>query len=75
MYRRGRRVEILSWADSCSRRMQEQTEGNGVFVALSDYHEAVAFPEPSSPDHPTVDPCEPAEPDLSHRPTAAAPDS
>ena len=74
MHRRGWRVEILSWADSCSQRMREWVEENGIFVALDDYYEAVTFLEPSSPDYPTVDPRDPVELDLSRRPMAAAPD-
>ena len=74
MYRRGWRVEILSWANSCSQRMREWVEENGIFVALDDHYEAVTFLEPSSPDYPTVDLREPAELDLSCRPMAAAPD-
>lgn len=48
MHRRGWRIEILSWRDSCSRRMQEWVEENGVFVALDDYYEAVTFLEPTA---------------------------
>ena len=74
MHRRGWRVEILSWADSCNHRMRQWVEEHGVFVALDDHHEAVTFLEPSSPDYPTVDPRAPAELDLSRGPTVAPPD-
>ena len=73
MHRRGWRVEILSWADSCNRRMRQWVEENGVFVALDDHYEAVTFLEPSNPDYPTVDPRAPTELDLSRRPTVAPP--
>ena len=73
MHRRGWQVEILSWADSCNRRMRQWVEENGVFVALDDHYEAVTFLEPSNPDYPTVDPRAPAELDLSRRPVVAPP--
>ena len=73
MHRRGWRVEILSWADSCSRRMRQWVEENGVFVAPDDHYEAVTFLEPSNPDYPTVDPRAPTDLDLSRRPTVALP--
>ncbi len=73
MHRRGWRVEILSWADSCNRRMRQWVEEYGVFVALDDHYEAVTFLEPSNPDYPTVDPRAPTELDLSRRPTVAPP--
>ena len=34
MHSRGWRVEILSWAHSCNRRMREWAERNGVFVPV-----------------------------------------
>ena len=46
---RGWRVEILSWAHSCNRRMRERAERNGVFVPLDDFYEAITFMEPSWP--------------------------
>ena len=73
MHRRGWRVEILSWAGSCNRRMRQWVEENGVFVALDDHYEAVTFLEPSNPDYPTVDPRAPAALDLSRRATVALP--
>ena len=73
IHRRGWQVEILSWADSCNRRMRQWVEENGVFVALDDHYEAVTFLEPSNPDYPTVDPRAPAELDLSRRPVVAPP--
>lgn len=49
MYKRGWRVEILSWANSCNRRMREWAEKNGVFIALDEYYSAITFLEPSRP--------------------------
>ncbi len=51
MHRRGWRIEILSWAHSCNRRMKEWAEENGVFVALDDFYESITFLEPSRPGH------------------------
>lgn len=51
MYKRGWRVEILSWANCCNRRMREWAERNGVFVALDKYYSAITFLEPSRPGH------------------------
>lgn len=49
MYKRGWHVEILSWANSCNRRMREWAEKNGVFIALDEYYSAITFLEPSRP--------------------------
>lgn len=49
MYKRGWRVEILSWANSCNRRMREWAEKKGVFIALDEYYSAITFLEPSRP--------------------------
>lgn len=43
IHSRGWRVEILSWAHSCNRRMREWAERNGVFVPLDDFFEAITF--------------------------------
>lgn len=51
MYKRGWRVEILSWAKCCNRRMREWAERNGVFIALDEYYSAITFLEPSDPEH------------------------
>lgn len=56
MYKRGWRVEILSWANCCNRRMREWAERNGVFIALDEYYSAITFLRPSQsalPRHPT----------------------
>ncbi len=37
MRKRGWRVELLSWADSCNRRMRKWAERNGVFVSLNHF--------------------------------------
>ena len=49
MHKRRWRVEILSWSNSCNRRMREWAEKNGVFIALDDYYSAITFLEPSRP--------------------------
>ena len=55
MHRRGWRVEVLSWANSCNQRMRQWVEGHGVFVPLDDFYEAVTFLKPSSDDYPAAD--------------------
>ena len=42
-------MEVLSRRHSCARRMREWAEENGVFVALDDYYENVAFLEGAAP--------------------------
>ncbi len=51
LHKRGWRIEILSWANSCNQRMRRWAEENGVFVALDDFYESITFLEPSSPGH------------------------
>ena len=46
MHRRGWRVEVLSWANSCSQRLRRWVEAHGVFVPLDDFYEQVTFLEP-----------------------------
>ncbi len=67
MHNRGWRVEILSWAHSCNRRMRRWAEENGAFVALDDFYESVTFTEPSSPGHRLALPRYAAPLDLSKR--------
>ena len=68
MHNRGWRIEILSWAHSCNRRMRLWTQENGVFVALDDFYDSVTFLEPSRPGHQLAESRYPAELDLSLRP-------
>ena len=49
MYSRGWRIEVLSWRDSCNRRMREWAEQNGKFIALDDFYDGVTFLEPPDP--------------------------
>ena len=49
MHKRGWRIEILSWADACNRRMRAWAEENGVFIPLDDFYESITFTEPSRP--------------------------
>ena len=73
MHNRGWRVEILSWAHSCNRRMREWAERNGVFVRLDDFYEAITFMESSRPGHEFAQPRRSATLDLSGRPVSQRP--
>ena len=70
MHRRGWRIEILSWASSCNRRMKEWAEENGVFVDLDDFYDSITFMEPSRPGHEFAVARDSATLDLSIRATA-----
>ena len=67
MHRRGWRIEILSWAHSCNRRMKEWAQENGVFVALDDFYDSITFLEPSRPGHQLAESRDSAPLDLSIR--------
>ena len=73
MHSRGWRVEILSWAHSCNRRMREWAERNGVFVRLDDLYEAITMMDPSRPGHEFAQPRRSASLDLSGRPVSQPP--
>ncbi len=70
MHGRGWRVEVLSWAHACNRRMREWAEANGVFVPLDDHYDSVTFREPSRPGHELAPARDAAPLDLSRRPVA-----
>ena len=73
MHRRGWGIEILSWEHSCSMRMREWAQENGVFIPLDDYYASVTYLEPFSPNFPVsaLQPTRAAtEIDLSLRPMA-----
>lgn len=70
MHKRGWRVEILSWANSCNQRMRKWVEAHGVFVPLDDFYKSVTFLAPSSADYPGDDIRDAADLDLSRRPCA-----
>ena len=70
MHRRGWKVEVLSWAHSCNRRMREWAEEQGAFVPLDDYYEAITFREPSRPGHEFAPARDVAVLDLAERPMA-----
>ena len=72
MHRRGWRVEVLSWANSCNERMRQWVEAHGVFVPLDDFYESVAFLKPSSDDYSDADPRYETALDLSRRRIVAA---
>ena len=44
--------EGVSWRHGCNRRMREWAERNGIFVALGDFYDGIAFLEPSMPGEP-----------------------
>ena len=67
MHKRGWRIEILSWADSCNQRMRRWARENGVFVALDDFYEAITFMEPSRPAYEVARARDAAPLDLSRR--------
>ena len=70
MRRRGWRIEVLSWRNSCNRRMREWAEENGVFVALDDFYESITFLEPPAPGQPIADPRYAVPLDLARRQVA-----
>ena len=70
MHRRGWKVEVLSWAHSCNRRMREWADENGAFVPLDDYYASITFREPSRPGHEFAPARDMAVLDLSERPLA-----
>ena len=68
MHRKGWRIEVLSWTDSCNRRMKEWAEQTGKFIALDDFYNGITFLEPPQPGREPAEPRD-AEPiDLSRRP-------
>ena len=67
MHKRGWRVEVLSWVNSCNQGMRRWAETNGVFVPLDDHYEAITFREPSRPGHEVALPRDKAPLDLSRR--------
>ena len=71
MHKRGWRVEVLSWVNSCNRRMRLWAEENGLFIALDDFYDSITFTEPSSPGQRLACPRDVASLDLSRRKTSA----
>ena len=71
MHRKGWRIEVLSWRHSCSVRMQEWVEQNGVFVALDDFYECITFLERPAPGRRVAEPRYAADVDLAARKTLA----
>ena len=67
MHRRGWRIEVLSWRDSCNRRMREWAEQKGRFIALDDFYYSITFLEPPVPGRPVADPRDAVPIDLSRR--------
>lgn len=68
MHRKGWRIEVLSWAHSCNRRMREWATENGKFINLDDFYDSVTFLEPAQPGRPLADPRDATPLDLSRRP-------
>lgn len=67
MRRKGWRIEVLSWRHSCSRRMREWAERNGIFIALDDFYDGITFLAPPAPGRPVADPRDATPIDLSRR--------
>ena len=67
MHRKGWRIEVLSWAYSCSRRMKEWAEQNGKFIALADFYDSITFLELPQSGRPIAEPREAVPVDLSRR--------
>ena len=70
MHRLHWRVELLSWAHSCNRRMRDWVEENGVFVPLDDYYDAITYTTTPRIGHEPAPARDEMELDLSNRPTA-----
>ena len=68
LHRRGWGVEVLAWQHSCSRRMREWVQENGLFIALDDFYESITFLEPALPGTPVDPPRIAEELDLKKRP-------
>ena len=51
MHQRDWKVEILSWENTCNKRMKKWAGENGIFVALDDFYESITYREPSNPGH------------------------
>ncbi len=69
MHKKGWRIEVLSWQNSCNARMKKWAEENGSFIALDDFYDSVTFLEPPLPGQPIGSPRHPAPLDLSKRKT------
>ena len=69
MHKKGWRIEVLSWQNSCNARMKKWAEENGLFIALDDFYDSVTFLEPPLPGQPIGSPRYPAALDLSKRKT------
>ena len=69
MHKKGWRIEVLSWQNSCNARMKKWAEENGLFIALDDFYDSVTFLEPPLPGQPIGSPRHPASLDLSKRKT------
>ena len=52
MKRRGWKIELHSWQDSCNRRLMKWAQRNGVFVRLDDFYESITYIK-SSDNRPT----------------------
>ena len=70
MHRKGWKVEIMSWSNSCNQRMREWAQEIGAFIALDDFYESVTFLASHADEYPETEPRESSEPDLSRRPMA-----
>ncbi len=52
MHNKGWRIEVLSWQESCNRRMKEWAIENGTFIPLDDFYNSITFLESPQPGQP-----------------------
>lgn len=45
MKRKGWGIEVVSWEESCNKRLKAWAEEVGVFVRLEDHYDSVTFPQ------------------------------
>ncbi len=70
MYKKGWRIEVLSWRHSCKRAMREWAQSHGEqtqFIALDDFYESVTFLEQPAPGQPHALPRDAVPIELSKR--------
>lgn len=70
MHKKGWRIELLSWHQSCDLKMKEWVEQNGLFIALDDFYDSVTYMK--KPAVPRVEPRNSKKLDLKRRPVSGA---
>ncbi len=48
MQKRGWKIEVLAWEQSCNKRMKDWARQTGVFVSLEEFYDSITFTEDSS---------------------------